>query len=182
MEVSPRHKQVSRATVIDHLRAQIVTRATNSGLNNPHEIAANGDMAIQHANWLSDAFANLNREDRLWAESIRTSSLWREWGPTGETRDVPFTRLLAMGVWDWNDEEKRGLESTRAMHHLAAIGARLMLRALEEEKKVSLWQGSSLAMILTTLDPSAITWNESSASSEGCGMPSLIGSMLTAPS
>jgi len=69
MEVSPRHKQVSGATVIDLLRAQIVTRATNSGLNNPHEIAANGDVAIQRANWLSDAFADLNREDRLWADT-----------------------------------------------------------------------------------------------------------------
>ena len=83
-----------------------MTRATNSGLNNPHEVAANGDVAIQRTNWLSDAFADLNREDHLWAESIRTSSLWREWEPTRETRDAPFTRLLAMGVWDWNDEEK----------------------------------------------------------------------------
>jgi len=108
-------------------------------LNNPHEIATNGDITIQRANWLSDAFADLTCEDRLWAELIRTSSLWREWGPTGETQDAPFTRLLAMGVWDWNNEEKRGIESTRAMHHSAAIGAQLMLCALEEEKKVSLW-------------------------------------------
>ena len=100
-----------------------MTRATNLGLNNPHEIAANGDVTIQRANWLSDAFADLNCEDRLWAESIRTSCLWREWGPTGETQDAPFTRLLAMGAWDWNDEERRGTESTRAMRHSAAIEA-----------------------------------------------------------
>jgi len=57
-----------------------------------------------------------------------------------------------------------------------------MLHTLEEEKKVSLWQSSSLAMTLTTLDPSAITWNGSSESSEGFGTPSLTGSMLTARS
>ena len=106
MEVRPRHKQISGATVVNHLRAQIVTRATNSGLNNPHEIVANGDMAIQRANWLSDTFSDLNREDRLWAELIRTSCLWQEWGLSGETQDAPFTRLLAMGAWDWNNEER----------------------------------------------------------------------------
>ena len=164
----------------NQLRTQIATQATNSGLNNPHEIAANGDVTIQHANWLADAFANLNQEDRLWAKSIRTSCLWREWGPTGETRDAPFTRLLAMGAWDWNDEERRDAELTRVMHYSAAIGARLMLCALEEEKKVSLWQCSSLVMKLTTLDPSATTWKGSSVSSEDSGMPSSIKLMPTA--
>ena len=75
----------------------------------------------------------------VWAEAIRNSKIWAEWGPTGATRDVPFMRLLGMGIWDWKDETvSRNNSEIRSFRHAGAIGARLMLRAMEEEEKVNL--------------------------------------------
>ena len=114
-----------------------MVRASNSGVNNPHESVARGDEQVRRAQWWGDSFADLSYDDRLWAEAIRNSRIWAEWGPTGATRDVPFMRLLGMGVWDWKDETVSWNNSKiRSFRHAGAIGARLMLRAMEEEEKV----------------------------------------------
>jgi len=57
----------------------------------------------------------------------------------GVTRDIPFMRLLGMGVCDWKDEtvSHNNLE-IRSFRHAATIGAWLMLCAMEEEEKVPL--------------------------------------------
>ena len=116
-----------------------MVRASNSGVNNPHESVAQGDEQVQRAQWWGDLFADLSYDDCLWAEAICNSRIWAEWGPTGATRDVPFMCLLGMGVWDWKDETvSRNNSEIRSFRHTGAIGARLMLRAMEEEEKVIL--------------------------------------------
>ena len=82
-------------------------------------------------------FADLSYDNHLWAEAICNSKIWAEWGPTGATRDVPFMRLLGMGIWDWKDETvSRNNSEMRSFHYAGAIGAWLMLRVMEEEEKV----------------------------------------------
>jgi len=80
-----------------------MTRASNIGDHSPHHIGNENDAAVRRHHWLSDSFPDLTGTDRLWAEAIKASCLWEEWGPTGLVRDVPFTRLLAMGIWDSNE-------------------------------------------------------------------------------
>jgi len=75
-----------------------MVRASNSGVKNPHESVAQGDDQVQHTQWWGDSLADLSYNDCLWAEAIHNSKIWAEWGPTGATRDVPFMRLLGMGV------------------------------------------------------------------------------------
>jgi len=116
-----------------------MVRASNSGVNNPHESIAQGDEQLRRSQWWGDSFADLSYDDRLWAEAIRNSRIWAKWGPTGATRDIPFMRLLGMGVWDWKDETvSRNNSEIRSFHHAGAIGAWLMLHAMEEEEKVIL--------------------------------------------
>jgi len=122
-----------------------MVRASNSGPNNPHESVAQGDEQVRRAQWWGDSFADLSHEDRLWAEAIRNSKIWAEWGPTGATRDVPFMRLLGMAIWDWKeDSPSRNNAELRCFRHAGAIGARLMLRAMEEEEKVFFFLSSLL--------------------------------------
>jgi len=46
-------------------------------------------------------------------------------------------RLLGMAIWDWKeDSPSRNNAELRCFHHAGAIGARLMLRAMEQEEKV----------------------------------------------
>jgi len=119
------------------MRAQIMTRASDIGDHSPHHVGNENDPAVRRHRWLSDSFPDLTGTDRLWAEVIKTSRLWEEWGPTGRIRDVPFSRLLMMGVWDSN-EGRRSSAEIESMRYTAAMGSRLMLRALEQETKVGL--------------------------------------------
>ena len=106
-------------------------------MNNPHEIVAQGDEQVHRSQWWGDLFSNLTHEDRLWAEAIRNSKIWAKWGPTRATRDVPFMRLLGMAIWDWKeDSPSRNNSELRCFRHAGAIGAQLMLQAMEEEEKV----------------------------------------------
>jgi len=114
-----------------------MTRASDIGDHSPHCVGNENDPAIRRFRWLGDSFPDLTFSDRLWGEAIKVSRLWEEWGPTGLVRDVPFTRLLAMGVWDSN-EGRRSHAEIKSIRYTAAIGSRLMLRALEQEDKVSL--------------------------------------------
>ena len=114
-----------------------MTRASNIGDHSPHYIGNESDTAVRRHRWLSDSFPDLTCTDCLWAEAIKVSHLWEEWGPTGLVRDVPFTRLLAMGIWDSNEGGRSHVE-IKSMRYMAAIGSCLMLRALEQEDKVSL--------------------------------------------
>jgi len=46
--------------------------------------------------------------------------------------------LLGMGVWDWKDEMvSRNNSEMRSFCYTGVIGARLMLRVMEEEKVLS---------------------------------------------
>jgi len=111
-----------------------MVQASNSGVNNLHESVAQGDEQVQRAQWWGDSFANLSYDNCLWAEAIRNSKIWAEWGLTGATRDVPFMHLLGMGIWDWKDETvSRNNSEMRSFCYAGVIGAQLMLRVMEEE-------------------------------------------------
>ena len=80
------------------------TWASDIGDHSPHCIGAENDPTVCRYNWMADSFPNLIRSDHIWAEAIRTSHLWNEWGPLGEVRDIPFLYLIATGVWDQRKE------------------------------------------------------------------------------
>jgi len=103
----------------------------------PHHVGMENNPAIRHLNWMGDSFPDLTCTDHLWAEAIHTSCLWNKWGPSGKIRDVPFLRLLAMGVWDGNEGTRHSYAEIKSMRHSAAISGCLIIRALEEEDKVS---------------------------------------------
>ena len=81
-----------------------MTRASDIREHSPHCIGAENDAAACQHNWLGDSFPNLIQSDHIWVETICTSHLWNEWGPSGRIRDVPFLQLLATNTWDSNEE------------------------------------------------------------------------------
>jgi len=111
-------------------------RASDIGDHSPHAVGNANDPAIRRIRWLNDSFPDLLFPDRVWGEAIKASRLWEEWGPTGLVRDPVFTRLLNNGVWD-SREGGRSMAEIESMRYTAAMGSRLMLRALELEDKVS---------------------------------------------
>ena len=80
---------------------------------------------------MADSFPNLTWSDHIWAEAIRTSHLWNEWGLSGEVWDVLFLHLIVTGVWDSQEEGRQLNVEIKTMRYMAAIGGRLMMRALE---------------------------------------------------
>ena len=93
---------------------------------------------VRRSRWLNDSFLGLLLPDQIWGEAIKASRLWEEWSPTSLVWDLVFCRLLHNGVWDSRKSGRPTAEVT-AMKHSAALLLRLMLRALEQEEKVSLW-------------------------------------------
>ena len=118
--------------------AQIMLRASDIGDHSPHNISNESDLVVHRARWLNNSFPGLLLPDQIWGEAIKASRLWEEWSPTGLVQDLVFCRLLHNGVWDSRESGRPAAEVT-AMRHSAAILSRLMLRALEQEEKVSLW-------------------------------------------
>lgn len=99
-----------------------MTRVSDICDHSPHRVGAENNPTFHHLNWLGDSFPDLIPPDHHWVEAIKVSHLWQEWG-------------LFSRVWDDPYGECSQMES-EAMHHSAAIGSHLMLRALEQEDKV----------------------------------------------
>ena len=82
-----------------------------------------------------DHFLDLNMDDRLWANMIRSHydllALNKE-----ELNDPVLYDLLKAGVLDWEKPNDRLNQSTQAMRHSTAIQMRMLAKHLHLEKKV----------------------------------------------
>ena len=105
-----------------------------------HHTGAENDPTICRYNWIVDSFPNLTCLDHTWAEAILTSHLWNKWSPSGEVRDVPFLQLIITGVWDQREEGQQSNVEIKTMCYSAAIGGRLMMRALEQDREVAIFR------------------------------------------
>ena len=119
------------------MRAQIMLRASDIRDHSLHNIGNENDLVVRRSRWLNDSFPGLLLPDQIWGEAIKASRLWEEWSPTGLVWDPVFCLLLHNGVW-YSRESGRPATEVTVMRHSAAISSRLMLRALEQEEKVSL--------------------------------------------
>ena len=120
------------------MHAQIMLRASDIGNHSPHNVGNENDPLVRRSRWLNDSFSGLLLPDQIWGEAIKASRLWEEWSPTGLVWDPVFCQLLHNGVWDSRESGQPAAE-VMAMRHSAALSSRLMLCALEQEEKVSLW-------------------------------------------
>ena len=113
--------------------------ASDIGDHSPHNIGNKNDPMVRRSRWLNDSFPGLLLPDQVWGEAIKASRLWEEWSPTGLIWDPVFCHLLHNGVWD-SCKMGRPAAEVLSIRYSAAISSRLMLRALEQEEKVSsLW-------------------------------------------
>ena len=112
-------------------------RASDIGDHSPHNVSNENDPMVRCSRWLNDSFLGLLLPDQVWGEAIKASRLWEEWSPTGLVRDPVFCRLLHNRVWDSRETGRLAAE-VLSMRYSAAISSQLMLRALEQEEKVSL--------------------------------------------
>ena len=153
-------------------------RASDIGDHSPHNVGNENNPLVRHSCWLNNSFPGLLLPDQIWGEAIKALRLWEEWSPTGLVWDLVFCRLLHNGVWDSCELGRLAAEVT-AMRHSATLSSRLMLRALEQEEKVSLWVIQRL-LFLTQRLHSMTSWRGSGGRSRRrCGTLSSIGSMWT---
>ena len=153
-------------------------QASDIGDHSPHNVGNENDPMVRQSRWLNDSFLGLPLPDQIWGEAIKALRLWEEWSPTGLVQDPVFCHLLHNGVWDSRESGRPAAEVT-AMRHSAALSSRLMLRALEQEEKVSLWVIQRLFFLTRRLH-STTSWRGSGGGSRGrCGTLSSIGSMRT---
>ena len=160
------------------MRTQIILRASDIGDHSPHNVGNENDPMVHQSRWLNNSFPGLLLPDQIWGEAIKVSRLWEEWSLTGLVQNPVFCQLLHNGVWDSCESGRPAAEVT-AMRHSAALSSRLMLRALEQEEKVSLWVIQRL-LFLTQRLHSTTSWRGSGdRSRRRCGTLSSIGSMRT---
>jgi hypothetical protein len=96
-----------------------------------------GEETFDVHRWKNDRMDELYNDDALWAYMIRASEEIRL-QDRERINDPVLRRLLAMGVYDWTQQD-RSLNSTLpALRYSAAMGSRLLNRILEEEDKVGL--------------------------------------------
>ena len=158
--------------------AQIMLRASDIGDHSPHNVGNENDLTVRRSRWLNDSFPGLLLPDQIWGEAIKALRLWEEWSLTGLVRDPVFCQLLHNGVWDSRESGRPAAEVT-AMRHSATLLSRLMLYALEQEEKVSLWVIQRL-LFLTQRLHSTTSWRGSGdRSRRRCGTLSSIGSTQT---
>jgi len=72
----------------------------------------------------------------IWAPvpSERQYCIWQR----SNIKDVPFLRLMAMGVYDWEEPDKELQQATWAIRYSAALASRMFPRILRTEEKVGL--------------------------------------------
>ena len=113
-------------------------RASDIGDHSPHNVSNENDLLVHHSCWLNDSFPGLLLPDQVWGEAIKALRLWEEWSLTGLVWDPVFCQLLHNGVWD-SRKMGRPAAEVMAIRYSTTISSWLMLRALEQEEKVSLW-------------------------------------------
>ena len=145
--------------------AQIMLRASDIGDHSPHNVGNENDPAVRCIRWLNDSFPGLLLPDQIWGEVIKVSRLWEEWSPAGLVRDLVFCRLLHNRVWD---SRKTGRQSAKtvSMRYSTAMSSRLMLRALEQEEKVSSVRVIQRLLLLTQRLHSTTSWKGNGGSSK----------------
>ena len=72
-------------------------------------------------------------------------------------QDAVISRLLRMGIFDWEEPNTRLHQATQAMHHSSALGCRLLGRILMEERKVCI-RRCFFVVVETHRTFSATTW------------------------
>ena len=100
-----------------------------------HNIILPGDAAFQEARWKRDVLQECYNDDALWGYMIRLADELKS--KTLEVDDPVLKRLLRMGIFDWEGEDKRLHQATQAIRHSTALSGRILAQVLELETKVS---------------------------------------------
>jgi len=95
------------------------------------------DDEERKAQWMKDSFPEFHNDNALWGYMIRAERQYCIWQHS-DIKDIPFLRLMAMGVYDWEDPDKELQQATQAIQYLAALASRMFPRIFWTEEKVGL--------------------------------------------
>jgi len=111
---------------------------TRGSFGTPREGNRILDDEERKAWWMNDLFPKFHNDNALWGYMIRAERQYCIWQHS-DIKDVPFLRLLAMGVYDWEDPDKELQQATRAIRYSVALASRMFPRILRTEEKVGLY-------------------------------------------
>jgi len=118
----------------------ILIRGLQIAMRMRHGVILPGQDRFELLRWKVDSLPEAHYDDKLFGYCVRISERIRTRDPGLFSDNILYT-LFKMGIYDWEDPNKRNDQAMQAMRHSTAMADCLLQRIFDVERAVSVDYG-----------------------------------------